>query len=147
LTFDPCPFPLPDWPEREFLLAQQVAPRAHKNISFDPARGRLTGARLQSSRDADRLRGLLAAFSHEASRWLSGLLPRYAEGWGPDRASLRPEEEATRVLRVTARNDLLHVDNFPTRPTRGRRILRLFVNLPPTEPRVWVTSEPFPALL
>jgi hypothetical protein len=42
---------------------------------------------------------------------------------------------------------LLHVDAFPTRPTNGARILRLFVNINPTEPRVWVTSDPFAVLL
>src|SRR5262249_52574714 len=56
-------------------------------------------------------------------------------------------EEATRRLRLKARNDLLHLDAFPTRPSRGWRILRLFVNVNPREPRVWVTSDTFPALL
>jgi hypothetical protein len=50
-------------------------------------------------------------------------------------------------LRLTARNDLLHVDAFPSRPSHGARILRLFVNLNPVEPRVWVTSDTFPDLL
>jgi hypothetical protein len=147
LSFDPCPFRLPDGSDREFLLTQRVAPRVHKNISYDPNRNRLGGARCRSPRDTDRLRELLGAFSREATAWLARLLPAYASGWAPDRASLRPHEEATRVLRLTARNDLLHVDNFPTRPSRGRRILRLFVNLDPSEPRVWVTSEAFPVLL
>ncbi len=52
-----------------------------------------------------------------------------------------------RQLRLTARNDLLHIDAFPNRPTHGWRLLRLFVNLNPTEPRVWVTSESFSTLL
>jgi hypothetical protein len=50
-------------------------------------------------------------------------------------------------MRLTARNDLLHVDAFPSRPTRGYRILRLFANVNPTEPRIWVTSDPFAKLL
>ncbi|MGH9466884.1 MAG: Kdo hydroxylase family protein [Terriglobales bacterium] len=29
-----------------------------------------------------------------------------------------------RAAKVHARNDLMHVDSFPTRPSRGRRILR-----------------------
>jgi hypothetical protein len=56
-------------------------------------------------------------------------------------------EEATRKLRLKARNDLLHVDAFPNRPTNGQRILRLFVNVNLTEPRIWKTSEPFGRLL
>jgi len=38
------------------------------------------------------------------------------------------------------------VDSFPGRPSNGDRILRLFTNINPTEPRVWITSETFDAL-
>jgi hypothetical protein len=48
---------------------------------------------------------------------------------------------------VHARNDLLHIDAFPSRPTGGARILRLFANINPTDPRVWAISETFPSLL
>jgi hypothetical protein len=48
---------------------------------------------------------------------------------------------------LKARNDLLHVDAFPSRPTNGHRILRLFVNVNLSEPRIWATSEPFGKLL
>jgi hypothetical protein len=75
------------------------------------------------------------------------LLPRYAFSWQPDRASLRPEEEAIRKLRLTARNDLLHFDAFPSRPTRGQRILRLYTNINPTDERVWMTSDAFAKVL
>src|SRR5262249_11766099 len=64
-----------------------------------------------------------------------------------DRVSFRPEEEATRKLRLSARNDLLHVDAFPSRPTNGSRILRLFANINLSEPRIWATSQPFAKLL
>src|SRR5260370_38911245 len=64
-----------------------------------------------------------------------------------DRVSYRPLEEATRKVRLRARNDLLHVDAFPTRPTNGWRILRVFVNVNFTEPRVWVPTDPFARLL
>src|SRR5204862_37322 len=43
-------------------------------------------------------------------------------------------------------NDLLHVDAFPSRPTRGARILRCFTNINPAEPRVWLTTDRFPQL-
>jgi hypothetical protein len=79
--------------------------------------------------------------------WLAGALPTYARAWRPDKVSFRPEEEATRRLRLKARNDLLHIDSFPTRPTHGQRILRCFVNVNPIETRVWVTSDPFARLL
>ncbi len=40
----------------------------------------------------------------------------------------------------------MHVDAFPTRPTNGDRILRVFTNLNPTRNRVWLTSETFDVL-
>jgi len=142
-----CPFSLPEGDDRRFLLEQRLGSRAHKNISYDPYTGKAAGFAFQSPGQALRLRDLLEAFSQTATAWLIATLPRYAAGWQLDRVSFRPEEEATRKLRVTARNDLLHIDAFPSRPTNGYRILRLFANVNLTEPRVWATSDPFPKLL
>jgi hypothetical protein len=142
-----CPFPLPEGDDMEFLRSQRLGSAAHKNISYCPHSDRIGGYRKQSRRDAERLHALLSDFSRVATSWLASVLPRYAEGWKIDQVSYRPEEEATRKLRQTARNDLLHVDAFPSRPTNGHRILRLFVNVNPTDPRVWVTSDNFARLL
>src|SRR5262249_30073948 len=142
-----CPFPLPAGNDMKFLLGQQLASRAHKNISYDPATGKAARVLRQDAQQAERLRRLLAIFAEEATDWLATTLPRYARNWQRDRVSYRPIEEATRKLRLKARNDLLHVDAFPSRPTNGQRILRLFVNVNPTEPRVWATSDPFGKLL
>jgi hypothetical protein len=60
-----------------------------------------------------------------------------------DFASFRPLEEESRNLPLKKRNDLLHVDAFPTRPTHGGRILRVFTNINPEESRRWLTGEPF----
>ena len=70
-------------------------------------------------------------------------MPRYRQRWSLDYASLRPIEEAGRKLPYKKRNDLLHTDAFPTRPTQGGLILRMFWNLHPARPRVWWTSDPF----
>ena len=145
--FPVCPFQLPEGEERLFLLEQRLASRAHKNISYDPNTGRAAGFARISAAQSERLRILLASFAQQATSWLARTLPRYARTWRLDRVSFRPEEEATRRLRLTARNDLLHIDAFPSRPTNGHRILRLFVNVNLSEPRVWATSEPFGKLL
>jgi hypothetical protein len=60
-----------------------------------------------------------------------------------DYASFRPVEEEGRDLPLHKRNDLLHVDAFPSRPTRGGRILRVFTNINPRRNRVWRTAGPF----
>jgi hypothetical protein len=145
--FPVCPFALPRDGDLRFLMSQSVGGRRHKNISYDPGNGRVAGFRWHDERQAIRLRELLARFADDAARWLATATPRYAATWQRDRASLRPEEEATRRLRQHARNDLLHIDAFPNRPTGGARILRLFANIHPTEPRVWMTAETFPQLL
>jgi hypothetical protein len=142
-----CPFPLPEGQDRLFLLEQRLGSRIHKNISYDPHTGAAGGFLWRSSAQSERLRGLLASFADSATRWLAQSLPRYARSWRRDRVSFRPEEEATRKLRLSARNDLLHVDAFPSRPTNGYRILRLFVNVNLSEPRIWATTEPFAKLL
>ena len=145
--FPTCPFPVPQGEDLIFLMEQSLASRAHKNISYQPRSCKAAGFLHHSSEQAQRLRRLLAEFSRIATDWLARTLPRYAAAWQLDQVSFRPIEEATRKLRQKARNDLLHVDAFPNRPTNGHRILRLFVNVNPTEPRIWATSEPFGKLL
>jgi hypothetical protein len=147
LFFPRAPFPLPAGDDLAFLLRQQLGASVHKNVSYDPATGRANGFARQGAADAERLRGLFASFSRTTTEWLARALPRYSAGWQLDRISYRPQEEATRRLRHVARNDLVHVDAFPGRPSQGRRILRVFANVNPSEPRVWVTSSPFAALL
>ena len=147
VTFEPCPFALPTGDDLDFLMRQQLSGPAHKNISYNPANHAVAGFEFQSPEQAERLRQLLRDFSERACTFLAALLPRYARGWQPDRATLRPEEEATRRLRLTARNDLLHFDAFPSRPTRGQRILRLYVNINPSDDRVWITSDTFARVL
>jgi hypothetical protein len=70
-------------------------------------------------------------------------LAPYQRRWRLDYASFRPLEEEGRDLPVRRRNDLLHTDAFPTRPTRGWRILRFFHNIHPTRTRGWVVGDPF----
>jgi hypothetical protein len=147
VTFPVCPFALPADSERFILFNQRTLSRFHKNITYDPNNDRLAGYEKQPLESVKQLQHILADFSKAARSWLATLLPAYAEAWRLDRASYRPEEEALRKLRPTARNDLLHFDSFPTRPSHGDRLLRLFVNLHPTEARVWATSDDFATLL
>jgi hypothetical protein len=142
-----APFVLPGGDDRAFLLGQRLAARLHKNISYDPSTGRVSGFVRAGEGQEERLRAILGAFSQAVTEWVCATFPRYTPGLGLDRVSFRPLEEATRRARPTARNDLLHIDAFPNRPSHGRRLLRVFVNLSPTEPRVWATSEAFRKLL
>lgn len=130
--------------DREVLLGQKQSSAAfHKNVAYRPAEDRVTGLDKSESAEAERLRGILQSYSRNAEKFLGELLPPYAGKWKLDYASYRPIEEKGRPARLHARNDLPHVDAFPTRPTNGDRILRLFTNINPTENRVWITAPPF----
>ncbi|HYV42120.1 MAG TPA: Kdo hydroxylase family protein, partial [Thermoanaerobaculia bacterium] len=146
LLFGQTPFKLPE-KDREFLLRQrQTEAGYHKNIAYRPGGDRVTGVARQQVEDAKELRRVLRDYSRAVVDFASRLLKPYAGQWRLDYASFRPQEEAGRRLSRHARNDLLHVDSFPTRPTRGDRIFRLFTNINPTVPRVWRTRETFPEL-
>jgi len=147
LRFLPCPAALPDGEDRQLLLGQRLQPGQGKYIRFIPSSRQLQGRVADTSQQTNRLGELFRAFSQNVTRWLGGLLPHYASAWKPDQVTWRTEEEATRRLHLLNRNDLLHIDVFPNRPTNGARILRLFVNLHPTDPRVWATSDSFRVLL
>jgi hypothetical protein len=146
LFFPRIPFEFPA-EDREFLLTQRQSGAAyHKNVAYRPSRDRLTGFAAQNREEADKLRAIMRSYSERASRLLAKLLPQYAAQWRLDFASFRPQEEEGRQIRLRARNDLLHVDSFPTRPTNGDRILRFFTNINPSRPRVWLTGDTFEGL-
>lgn len=146
LFFDGIPYDFPK-ADRQFLLEQrQSDSRIHKNISYRPNQDVLRGSVADSKEDIERLHGIMRHFSEEIVGLLTRVLAPYAPHWKLDYASYRPEEEQNRDLSLHKRNDLLHVDAFPTRPTRGGRILRCFTNINPTRTRNWLTTDRFPAL-
>ena len=145
LTFPSCPFPLPEGDERAWLLGRRLQ-QGQLSIRYEPQLQRAVGFVPQTPADAERLRGLLVQSGEQATRWLGELAPQYAATGELEQSAFHPEEEATRKLRPVERNDVLHVD-VPARPTLGRRLLRLFVNLHPTDARVWLTSLPFAELI
>jgi hypothetical protein len=146
LYFQTTPFVISD-EDRAVLLGQkQTSGAFHKNVAYRPAEDRVTGLDKSESAEAEKLRGILQHYSQSAAKFLGELLPPYAGKWKLDYASYRPIEEKGRPARLHARNDLPHVDAFPTRPTNGDRILRLFTNINPSENRVWITAPPFAAI-
>ncbi len=146
LFFPGIPFEIPA-ADLEFLLTQQQSgARIHKNIAYRPAQNRLTGYAGGSPEQVARLRDIMHLYSERAIHFASELLAPYAAHWHVDFTSFRPQQEKGRQIRESARNDLFHVDSFPTRPTNGDRILRIFTNINPSEPRVWQTSETFDEL-
>jgi hypothetical protein len=133
--------------DRQTLLGQkQTSAAYHKNVAYRPAEDKVTGLDKSESREREQLRAILRSYSEATVSLLRRLLPAYAGHWRLDYASYRPIEERGRAARLHARNDLCHVDSFPTRPTNGDRILRFFSNINPSQSRVWLTAETFPCV-
>lgn len=140
------PFDLPE-ADREFLLSQkQSGFKGHKNVSYRPGQDLLRGAAEDDPEQARRLHELMRRYSNQVVQFLSRFLAPYAPHWSLDFATWRPLEEQGRDLALHKRNDLLHVDAFPSRPTKGARILRCFTNLNPQRSRVWATTQGFESL-
>jgi hypothetical protein len=142
----PIPFRREDL---SFLLGQQqTGSSLHKNIAYKPNLDSVSGldAGTTSVAELEQLRAVMRKYSQNVTRFLTIFLSPYRERWQLDYASFRPQEEEGRDLPLRRRNDLLHTDAFPTRPTRGARILRFFNNIHPSRTRDWVVSDPFALL-
>ncbi len=130
-------FPLHE-AERPFLDPRLAD--AGKNISLNPANGALQG-----SRDSlEPLRGMVERYAHSSASLLRQLLPSYLPAIQAGRTSFRPVEVEGRTTSWRKDDTRLHVDSFPSSPTHGRRILRLFTNVhPESRCRTWRLGESF----
>ena len=111
-----------------------------KNVSFDPATGKLGGV----AHADESLTALLKRFSESAAALVDAMLPAYRGRLTRARASFRPAEIAGRQTTWRHDDTRLHIDSFPATPVQGKRILRLFTNVNPDgRPRSWRVGEPF----
>jgi hypothetical protein len=147
LVFASPPFDFPD-ADREFLLSQkQSGLKVHKNVSYRPLEDALRGDACESAEDNQRLHEVMRRYSGQVTKFVDIFFAPYSSYRKLDFASFRPLEEKGRDLSTHKRNDLMHVDAFPSRPTHGDRILRVFTNINPSRPRVWETTDKFDKLV
>jgi len=125
--------------EGQFLDAGVSNGKA-KNISLDPVTGLLQASSL-SGEKAGQLAAMIERFGRQAQTLVHALLP-YADVERA-RTSFRPVEVKDRHYSKVSDDRLLHIDAFPSRPMRGRRILRFFTNVSPASPRHWQVGENF----
>jgi hypothetical protein len=146
LYFPVSPPLLPD-EDRALLVTQKQADASyHKNISYRPLEDRLKGVEQNNPIERARVHQIMRDYSRHAVAFMSSFLSHYRSSWKIDFASFRPIEESSRQVALHSRNDLLHFDSFPTRPSHGDRLLRIFTNIHPERPRVWLTTDAFEAL-
>ena len=126
--------------ERDLLDPAILAARS-KNVSLDPATGAVGGVDLQGERRM-RLAQMIARFATEAAALLGELTPAYVLALQHRRTSFRPAAVGERALSRRKDDRRLHVDAFPSNPTQGRRILRVFSNVDPSGgERIWEVGE------
>jgi hypothetical protein len=144
LYFPRLAFPLA--PADRRFLSPAILGRA-KNVSYDPATGRLGGT-ICSGRDAVDLADMLRRYADAALGLMRRLLPSYVPALVRGRTSLRPALVEGRKTSWRKDDTRLHVDSFPSQPTGGRRLLRIFCNVNPAgRPRSWRVGEPFADLV
>jgi 3-deoxy-D-manno-oct-2-ulosonic acid (Kdo) hydroxylase len=146
LLFRENPFDLPQ-ADRDFLLTRKATNTSvHKNISYRPTQDVLRGFSAADEKERSQMLSIMRRYSRQVTDFFVRFFLPYKDDWAIDYASYRPFEEKNRDLPLHKRNDLLHVDAFPSRPTRGDRILRIFTNMNPAQSRVWQTSDHFEVL-
>ncbi|WP_203523328.1 Kdo hydroxylase family protein [Sodalis sp. RH15] len=129
------------------LLDPTLVDPKRKNISFQPLKNRLTG--VAATERIPAVRHLLERYYQDCCRLAAAILPLYRQTLHSPANTLRlhPITAWTNTTSWRKDDSRLHVDAFPSRPTHGQRILRIFTNINPNgENRSWRVGEPFPQL-
>ena len=116
--------------EQNFLSTQYLSVKS-KNISYNTETAALGGTDCQGA-ERQELAGMIRRFAEQAIGLLRALCPAYAAKCTPGLTSFRPAEIAGRATSWRKDDTRLHVDAFPSRPSYGKRILRLFANVNPS---------------
>ena len=91
---------------------------------------------------------MMGRFRGQAQLLVNSCFPGYKEHLRLAPTSFRPNQIETRTQSWRADDRRLHVDAFPSRPNYGERILRVFINVNPSNvARVWRVGEPFEAVV
>lgn len=146
IHFPQCPIPLPSAADLAALREQLPRQLHTKNVSYHPESDRLHGVQDPGALH-DLAYRVLRAHSDHVIAFLGRVIPDLTVGWTVGTSSFRPIQEKGRNLKPHASNELVHVDAGAYGATNGDRILRFFVNVNPTEDRVWATKGAFPYLM
>lgn len=130
--------------DEERFLSPKWSDGKSKNIYLRGNERQIRGAQ-GSEVDLAAMSELIERYALNASQLIASLLPSYAAHAKRANTSLRCIEAAGRKTSWRKDDSRLHPDAFPSKPTDGERILRVFTNVNPhNKPRVWKIGEPFP---
>lgn len=131
--------------EKKFLSPDWSNGKA-KNISLRPrplGQEEFKGAQGEPQ-DLAALRAMVQRYREQATDLVTHLFPAYRPHLQEANTSYRPFEISARQVSYRKDDRRLHVDAFPSNPTRGTRLLRVFTNINPHGlPRSWRVGEPF----
>lgn len=129
--------------EENLLISEDILSKKHKNISYNYKKNSLAGL----AKEHQNLSGIMLNFMHRFALYskdlIDNLCPQYKKHLIFGRTSYRPAQIKLRIRSKRQDDTRLHVDAFPSTPVNGDRILRVFCNINPSEPRIWNLGEPF----
>ena len=130
-------------PHEHRFLSAEWSDGDSKNINLRGGGRGLRGAR-GGKDDLALLQAMMERFSSHCRTLIGALLPHYAPHLTLGSTSYRPCEVAGRKSSFRKDDARLHTDAFPSNPTGGARVLRVFTNINPDgKPRAWRVGEPF----
>jgi len=136
-------------PGEERFLGTRWLSGTHKSVSYEPQRAVETGGLRGAQGSLDELKALAAMigrFRDGALALINALFPDYRPHLRIAPTSFRPGNVEDHKLSWRKDDTLLHVDAFPSRPSRGERILRIFNNANPSgRARTWKVGDLFEA--
>lgn len=144
--FPESPVALPATEDLEFFRQELPQRLKLKNISFHPEDGTTRGLDSADDEMIECVNRVLKNVSDDIASFLARAAPRLTDNWTVGTCSFRPMQERGRDLSAHASNELIHVDAGAYGATHGDRILRFFINVNPSEDRVWATKGRFPEL-
>ncbi|MDP9045788.1 MAG: Kdo hydroxylase family protein, partial [Pseudomonadota bacterium] len=132
-------------PEERLFLDPRWADGKAKNVSVRWPSAEMRGA-LGEAAALARLRAMIVRYAEFSEALALRLFPHYRGHLRRGNTSFRPVEVAGRATSWRRDDARLHIDAFPSNPTQGTRLLRVFCNVHPgTQPRRWRLGEPFEA--
>lgn len=134
------------------LLSEDLVEPGRKNISYEINHNKLKGIASNTNNKSvieSRIQKFMHRYAENAQELINGLFPYYKKNITIGRTSLRVLDTASNKPSSYRKDDSrLHVDAFPSTPTHGRRILRVFHNINPNNiPREWRVGESFGSLI
>lgn len=141
--FPQSPVPLPAEDDLAFIRRELPSLIKLKNISYHPEAGGIRGLDSDDEALRERVKRILVGVSDGISGFLERHAPRLTRNCTVGTCSIRPIEERGRNLSPHASNELVHFDAGAYGATNGDRILRFFINVNPSQDRVWASKGNF----